>query len=68
MANAIASVSFETDCMIADTIGMFNLMDGSSPFENFVMGAARSTFSGKQSLVVRFGSSKYSLKVLETSE
>ena len=46
LASATAILSSETDCMIADTIGMFIEMAGSSPLRNLVRGVFRLTFAG----------------------
>ena len=46
LARATAILSSETDCMIADVIGMFIIIAGSSPFLNFVMGVLRLTLAG----------------------
>ena len=45
-ASAIAILSFETACMIADVIGMFIEIFGSSPFLNFTSGVLRETLFG----------------------
>ena len=45
-ARAIAIRSSDTDCMIADTIGMFMEIAGSSPFLNFTSGVFRETCAG----------------------
>ena len=46
VASATASLSPETDCMMAETIGIFMEMAGSSPFRNFTSGVFSDTFSG----------------------
>ena len=38
--------SSDTACMMADTMGMFRLIAGSSPFLNFTSGVFKLTFSG----------------------
>ena len=49
-ASAIAIVSFETDCIIADTIGMFRESGHSScPFLYFTSGVFRLTAAGMHS-------------------
>ena len=45
-ASAIAIVSFETACMIADVMGMFIESFGSSPFLNFTSGVFSETLFG----------------------
>ena len=42
----MAMVSFETACMMAETIGMFMEIFGSSPFLNFTSGVFSETFVG----------------------
>ena len=67
-ASATAIVSFETDCMIAEVIGMFRQRGhSSSPLRNFTRGVRRDTFSGRQFSGVRPGMSRYSLKVRDGS-
>ena len=46
LARAIAIVSFDTACMIAEVIGMLSEILGSSPFANFTSGVLRETFAG----------------------
>ena len=46
MAKAMAMVSLDTDCMMADVMGMFMESFGSSPFLNFTKGVRRDTFAG----------------------
>jgi hypothetical protein len=65
-ASAIANPSSETDCMIAETNGMFSEILGSSPLLNFTNGVFNDTFCGVHSLVVRPGINRYSPKVRET--
>jgi hypothetical protein len=48
-AKAIAIVSLETDCMMADTIGTFKDSAGVSPFLNFTSGVCNETFAGTHS-------------------
>ena len=47
VARATAMPSSETACMMAETMGMPRLMDGSSPFLNFTRGVRKLTFSGR---------------------
>ena len=49
LARAIAILSSETACMIADTRGIFIFIAGSSPFLNLTTGVSRLTFAGIQS-------------------
>ena len=51
-ASAIAIVSFDTDCIIADAKGTFRVIAGSSPFLNLTRGVFRLTFAGMQSSLV----------------
>ena len=52
-ASAMAMVSLDTDCMMAETMGMFRLMAGSSwPFRYFTRGVRRDTLAGMQSSLV----------------
>ena len=51
-ANAMAMVSFETDCMMADANGTLRLSVGSSPFLHFTSGVLRLTLSGMHSSLV----------------
>ena len=49
-ASAIAIVSLETDCMIAETIGVVISIAGSScPLRNLTSGVFKETFSGRHS-------------------
>ena len=58
----------DTDCMIADTIGIFMLSgDSSSPLRNFTIGVFRETFAGVHSLEEYPGTSRYSLNVRDGS-
>src|SRR5690606_39659667 len=66
-ASAIAMLLSETDCMIAEEKGIFNINSGSSPLLNLQIGVFKSTFSTTQSFVVKFGKSKNSPKVLDGS-
>ena len=69
LARATASVSLDTDCMMAETMGMFRLMGhSSSPLRYLTSGVRRETLSGTHSSEVKPGMSKYSLKVREGSE
>ena len=67
LASAIASLSPDTACMIADTIGMFIESAGSSPFLNFTTGVFRETFSTLHSVEEYPGTNRYSLNVLDGS-
>ncbi len=46
MARATASRSPDTDCIMAETMGIFMEMAGSSPRRNFTSGVRSDTFSG----------------------
>ena len=50
LASAMAIVSFETDCIIAEVIGMLIRSLQSSPRLNLTSGVDRSTFAGMQSV------------------
>ena len=63
LASSTASFSPETACMIAETIGMFNVMAGVSPFLYLTSGVFRETFAGMQLQSEYPGMSRYSLKV-----
>ena len=63
LASSTASFSPETACMIAETIGMFNVMAGVSPFLYLTSGVFRETFAGMQLQSEFPGMSRYSLKV-----
>ena len=52
LARAIAIVSLETDCMMAETRGMDMVMADSSPFLNLTRGVFRETLLGTQSALV----------------
>lgn len=65
MARAIAMLWSDTACMTAEVTGRFMVSAGVSPLRNLVTGVRRSTFPGMHSLVVRLGTSRNSLKVLE---
>ena len=53
LARAIASVSFDTDCIIAEAIGMLRQIGhSSSPFLNLTSGVLRLTFAGMHSFEV----------------
>ena len=68
-ASAIASVSFETDCMTADTIGMFIVSGQASPaFLLYLTTGVRSdTFAGMHVSDVYPGINRYSSNVCEGS-
>ena len=63
VARATARRSPETDCMMAETIGMFIMIFGVSPFLNFTRGVFRLTFAGIHSAEEYPGIRRYSLKV-----
>ncbi|MNL75597.1 hypothetical protein D3C87_2014290 [compost metagenome] len=65
LARAIAILWSETACMTAEVTGRFIVSAGVSPRRNLVTGVLRSTFPGVHSLVVRFGTSRNSLNVLD---
>ena len=67
VASAMASRSPETDCMMAETMGIFMTMEDSSPFLYFTRGVFRLTLDGMHSLEEYPGISRYSLKVWEGS-
>ena len=62
-ASSTASFSPDTACMIADTIGMFSVIAGFSPFLNLTNGVLRDTLAGMFSQEVYPGIKRYSLKV-----
>ena len=66
-ARATASLSPETDCMIAETRGIFIVIAGCSPFLNLTSGVFRLTFAGTHSLEEYPGMRRYSLKVCDGS-
>jgi MinD-like ATPase involved in chromosome partitioning or flagellar assembly len=45
-AKAMANVSFETDCIIADVKGTFRHKEGSVPFSNLTKGVLKEILSG----------------------
>ena len=64
LASAIAMLSSETACIIAEVIGMFiDIGDSSSPFLNFTNGVFKLTLAGIQLAEEYPGTSRYSLKV-----
>ena len=67
LASAIAMVSLETDCMIADAKGTLSVIADSSPFLNLTKGVFRLTFDGMQFSPVYPGIRRYSLNVLDGS-
>ena len=67
LANAIAMVSLDTDCITAETMGMFMERGHSSPFLNRTMGVRRLTLDGIQSADEYPGTKRYSPKVWEGS-
>ena len=66
-ASAIAIVSFDTDCIIAETSGIFIEIAGSSPFLNFTRGVFSDTLEGMQFASEYPGIRRYSLNVREGS-
>ena len=66
-ARAIASLSSETDCIMAETKGIFIVREGFSPFLNLTSGVFKSTFAGIHSADEYPGTNKYSPKVCEGS-
>ena len=68
-ARATAIFSPETDCMIAETIGIFIEIAGSStPFLYFTSGVLRLTLLGMHSAEEYPGTRRYSLNVRDGSE
>ena len=66
-ASSMANSGPDTDCIIAETKGMFNSIADCVPRLYFTNGVRSETLEGTHCLVVRPGISKYSPKVLETS-
>ena len=66
-ASSMASVSLDTDCMIAETKGMLSRMRDSSPRAKRTSGVCSETFCGVHSRVVSPGIRRYSPKVRDTS-
>ena len=62
-ANAIAIPSFDTDCMHADTNGIFIDSGDSSPFLNLQRGVLNVTFEGTQFSDEYDGTRRYSENV-----
>ena len=63
-ARAIAIRSSDTDCMIAETIGILRVIgDSSSSGRYFTSGVLSETFAGMQFSSVYPGSRRYSLNV-----
>ena len=68
LANAQAIFSPDTDCIIAETIGIFIESAGfSSPFLNLTNGVLKETFAGVHSEEEYPGTNRYSLNVREGS-
>ncbi|MNB85670.1 hypothetical protein D3C75_325880 [compost metagenome] len=65
LARAIAILWSETACMTAEVTGRFIVSAGVSPRLNLVTGVRRSTLPGMHCLVVRLGTSRNSLNVLD---
>ena len=66
-ARAAASFSPETDCITADTRGMFMERAGASPALNLHSGVTKETFCGVQAEEEYPGTSRYSEKVWDGS-
>ena len=66
LAREIAIVSFETDCIMEETIGMFSFIFASEPILNRVNEVERDTLDGICFEVERRGINRYSLNVCET--
>ena len=66
-ASAMAIVSFETACMMAETIGMFIVIFGCSPFLYFTSGVFRETFVGMHLSEEYPGTRRYSPNVCDGS-
>ncbi len=61
-------VSLDTDCIMAEVMGMFKRMAGSStPLRYLTKGVRKDTLLGIQSSEVYPGMSRYSLKVWDGS-
>lgn len=56
----------ETDCMMAETIGMLSESAGSSPRRNFTSGVLSETLAGTFSAEEYPGTSRYSEKVCDS--
>ena len=67
LASATASRSPETDCMMAETMGMVSSMAGFSPFLYLTSGVLRETLAGMHSREEYPGIRRYSLKVWDGS-
>ena len=67
MASAMAILSSDTACIIAEVIGMFSIIGGFSPFLNFTNGVFKLTLLGIHSLLEYPGTIKYSPKVCDGS-
>ena len=67
LAKAIAILSSDTACIIAETNGTFSDNAGSSPFLNLTSGVFKLTFSARHSVDEYPGTNKYSLKVCDGS-
>ena len=63
----MASPLSDTDCIMAETNGIFKVIFGTSPFLYLTNGVFRFTASGVFDFLVNPGNIKYSLKVLEIS-
>ena len=67
LASATANLSPDTDCMIADTSGIFMVIADSSPRRYRTSGVRSETFAGTHSEEEYPGISRYSLKVCDGS-
>ena len=63
LARAMAMVSLDTACIMAEVRGMFRVIADSSPRLNFTSGVLRDTLSGMQSVPEYPGTNRYSPKV-----
>ena len=65
-ARAMANPESDTDCIIAETKGIFSSIADFSPFLNFTKGVFNETLAGMHCFVVKPGIRRYSPNVLET--
>lgn len=63
----MAMLSSDTDCMIAEVMGIFKLKEGSSPCAYFTSGVFRLTLAGMHFVDEYPGISRYSPKVRDGS-
>ena len=66
MARATPMSTPETDCMMAETMGMLRERAGSSPRRNFTSGVLSETLAGMFSAEEYPGTSRYSEKVWDS--